>query len=245
MKQDELNIPQVVDLGLPSGTLWADKNVGAETENDAGLYLAWGETEPKESYYLNNYKFWQTVEAGEHEETYIESHTEEVQFTDEDGTPMSDEDGNPIMEEQIIEEEKTRTVTDYETKMVKYNGEDGKKTLDADDDAATVLIGEGWSMPTAEQWQELFSECDVKVLDDSVRFSRNGKSIVLPRCGVMYQDMKPVELPSRCNYWSKDKERDEHNAIRAIVDVNGNSATTYMDWENRITGMPVRAIKNI
>ena len=33
-----------VDLGLPSGTLWATKNVGATTESDYGLYFAWGET---------------------------------------------------------------------------------------------------------------------------------------------------------------------------------------------------------
>ncbi len=34
---------EFVDLGLPSGTLWADRNVGAESETDFGYYLAWGE----------------------------------------------------------------------------------------------------------------------------------------------------------------------------------------------------------
>jgi hypothetical protein len=34
-----------VDLGLPSGTLWATKVVGAESESDYGLYFAWGGTE--------------------------------------------------------------------------------------------------------------------------------------------------------------------------------------------------------
>ena len=34
-----------VDLGLPSGTLWATMNVGAESETDQGLYFAWGETQ--------------------------------------------------------------------------------------------------------------------------------------------------------------------------------------------------------
>lgn len=33
-----------VDFGLPSGTLWARNNLGAENETDAGLYFAWGET---------------------------------------------------------------------------------------------------------------------------------------------------------------------------------------------------------
>ena len=33
-----------VDLGLPSGTLWATMNVGANSPIDYGLYFAWGET---------------------------------------------------------------------------------------------------------------------------------------------------------------------------------------------------------
>lgn len=33
-----------VDLGLPSGTKWANMNVGAEKPEDYGLFFAWGET---------------------------------------------------------------------------------------------------------------------------------------------------------------------------------------------------------
>lgn len=36
---------EFVDLGLPSGTLWATTNVGAEKPEDFGLYFAWGETQ--------------------------------------------------------------------------------------------------------------------------------------------------------------------------------------------------------
>ena len=32
-----------VDLGLPSGTLWATMNIGANSESDFGDYFAWGE----------------------------------------------------------------------------------------------------------------------------------------------------------------------------------------------------------
>lgn len=34
-----------VDLGLPSGTLWATCNVGASKPSDAGLYFQWGDTQ--------------------------------------------------------------------------------------------------------------------------------------------------------------------------------------------------------
>ena len=35
---------EAVDLGLPSGTKWANMNVGASKSEDYGLYFAWGET---------------------------------------------------------------------------------------------------------------------------------------------------------------------------------------------------------
>lgn len=47
-----------VDLGFPSGILWAAYNVGASSPEEYGGYYAWGETEGKESYTLENYKFY-------------------------------------------------------------------------------------------------------------------------------------------------------------------------------------------
>ncbi|MBR6015993.1 MAG: hypothetical protein IKT22_01410 [Prevotella sp.] len=35
---------KAIDLGLPSGTKWANMNVGATKPEDYGLYFAWGET---------------------------------------------------------------------------------------------------------------------------------------------------------------------------------------------------------
>ena len=46
-----------VDLGLPSGTLWADRNVGADSPEGYGDYFAWGETEPKTNYSCSTYKW--------------------------------------------------------------------------------------------------------------------------------------------------------------------------------------------
>lgn len=46
-----------VDLGLPSGTLWATCNVGAEKPEDYGDYFAWGETKPKTTYHMGTYKY--------------------------------------------------------------------------------------------------------------------------------------------------------------------------------------------
>ena len=75
-KDDEINIADVnavidailgghsqqqegefVDLGLPSGTLWASRNVGANSPEEYGSYFAWGETAPKEVYTWQTYKW--------------------------------------------------------------------------------------------------------------------------------------------------------------------------------------------
>ena len=46
-----------VDLGLPSGTMWAAYNVGATKPEEYGGYYAWGETEEKEDYSWETYKW--------------------------------------------------------------------------------------------------------------------------------------------------------------------------------------------
>jgi hypothetical protein len=44
---DSLGLYKPVDLGLPSGTIWADRNVGATEPTDIGDYYAWAEISVK------------------------------------------------------------------------------------------------------------------------------------------------------------------------------------------------------
>lgn len=44
-----------VDLGLPSGTLWAICNIGADRPEDRGSMFSWAETESKNAFSLSNY----------------------------------------------------------------------------------------------------------------------------------------------------------------------------------------------
>ncbi len=43
-----------IDLGLPSGTLWANCNIGAVNPEDDGQYFAWGEIKTKSRYTYSN-----------------------------------------------------------------------------------------------------------------------------------------------------------------------------------------------
>ena len=57
---------EYVDLGLPSGLKWAACNLGATSPEQPGDYYAWGETEPKEDYGTDTYKYFKrvTLEGG-------------------------------------------------------------------------------------------------------------------------------------------------------------------------------------
>jgi len=48
---------EYVDLGLPSGLLWATCNVGADTPEAYGDYFAWGETTTKTTYNWSTYQY--------------------------------------------------------------------------------------------------------------------------------------------------------------------------------------------
>lgn len=146
-----------IDLGLPSGLLWAETNVGASSYFDDGDYFAWGETETKSSYSWDTYK-WKSS-------------------------------GNSLS---------------------KYNSEDGKTTLDAEDDVATVQWGEGCRMPPRAEFQELYDKCDWSWKSDykgtgvSGRLvtGPNNNTIFLPASGYRYKE-EPINARGlHGSYWS-------------------------------------------
>lgn len=53
----EVDGHRLVDLQLPSGLLWAETNVGAETPTDYGLHFAWGETKAKADFSQATYRY--------------------------------------------------------------------------------------------------------------------------------------------------------------------------------------------
>lgn len=50
-----LNGHDYVDLGLPSGTMWATCNIGATKPEESGKYYAWGETNNKANFDIDSY----------------------------------------------------------------------------------------------------------------------------------------------------------------------------------------------
>ena len=122
---------EYVDLGLPSGTLWATTNIGATNPEDYGDYFAWGETVPygkEDRSNLTNYE-----STGSYVKRLFGPFTYKYCASDHE------------------------TLTKYCDKSeYGYNGSaDNLTELELEDDAAYVNWGPEWRIPTQEQCQEL------------------------------------------------------------------------------------------
>ena len=66
-----------VDLGLPSGLLWATSNLGANTTEGYGNYYAWAETSTKATYNWKTYRYC-TVDDNDSLQTLTKYNTSET-----------------------------------------------------------------------------------------------------------------------------------------------------------------------
>ncbi len=200
-----LNGHNYVDLGLPSGTLWATCNVGANAPEEYGDYFAWGETTPKATYNWSTYK-----------------------YCNGDGWVMR--------------------LTKYcNNSNYGYNGfTDNLTTLQQVDDAATANWGNGWCMPTYDQWTELYQNTThVWVVQNGVNgrlfTAANGNSLFLPAAGYRWDDAL-YDAGSGGDYWSSSLYTDDpYYAWGFYFDSGGCSMDNYL---NRGRGLSVRAVRS-
>lgn len=145
---------EYVDLGLPSGNLWATCNLGASSPEAYGDYYAWGEVEPKQKYTYPNHKWYK--------------------------------EGAPSLG------------------FTKYNNEDGKLTLEDEDDAVIQKLGNGWRTPTLADFRELTNQklTTIKkttlngVVGYQITSKRNKKSIFIPCAGFKQDKPQTREISS-------------------------------------------------
>lgn len=143
-----------VDLGLPSGNLWAECNLGASSPEAYGDYYAWGEVEPKQEYTYPNHKWYK--------------------------------EGAPSLG------------------FTKYNNEDGKLTLEDEDDAVIQKLGNGWRTPTLADFRELTNQkyTTIKkttlngVVGYQITSKKNKKSIFIPCAGFKQDKPQTREISS-------------------------------------------------
>ncbi len=190
-----------VDLGLPSGTLWATYNVGAQTPESLGDYFAWGETQPKDVYDWSTYQH------------CMGSGLELTKYCNES--------------------------------YFGYNGfTDNLSVLLPEDDAAVGNWGNGWIMPTKEDWQELLdnTECTMAIrkgVRGRLFTASNGNSLFLPTSGYR-QGGGIFEVGSYGCYWSSSVDFDLFPVVAWNLRFNSDTCAIYSDA--RGLGFSVRPV---
>ncbi len=136
---------EAVDLGLPSGLKWANKNVGAQTENDYGAYFSWGNTE---GYTVSGTKFL-TVDGA----CQLFS-----SLTGESISSKEELEGALSMMSMSVNN--IGSVDNYsfdEDTYAKTTGASLTADFTAENDAATVNMSSDWRMPTNDEQRELIN----------------------------------------------------------------------------------------
>ena len=239
---DQQFTPQYVNLGLPSGTLWATSNVGADKPEGLGDYFAWGETTPKTVYEWSSYAY-----------------MNDEKMDSKDGTKKGPNWFNV----------NKYTFDDQQKGGIWYSGVtfvgDNKKTLEAADDAAATNWGGDWAMPTADDWKELASNSYIAHTDNysgksgwimykakaeadkgktdgtpSASYSTTDTHIFLPAGG--YRNASTViQNTSESHYWSSSlSEYHTHNA--QSFEIDSRKGARVESISGRDNGMTVRPV---
>lgn len=210
---------EYVDLWLPSGTLWAKTNIGANAPEEYGGYFAWGETQPKEDFSWETYAFF-----GNH--VYEDL----------------DEFGPQYMYSTV-----TKYCTDSKYGFEGFT--DGLTELLPEDDAATANWGRNWRMPSQEQLKELvnnnYTTVEWTVLNGvagtKITSNRNGQSIFLPAAGNRLGTN--VFLTGRVgDIWSRNLEKSDPTWASCLSISEDKPLTTMHE---RIRGTSVRPVRFI
>ena len=127
----------------------------------------------------------------------------------------------------------------------KYNTDDGKTSLESDDDAATILWGGKWRMPTAKEEEELFEKCTWEYTEqNSVNGFRitgpNGNSIFLPAAGLYDASSSLANENSGGWYWASTLTSNQLYA-RGIYFV-GTSVSIDITSHDRCDGHVIRPV---
>ena len=208
---------EAVDLGLPSGTLWANMNIGATKPEETGSYFAWGEVNSKtktswgitrECYSKDNYLGYQA------------------------GWDEKDEDG-------FIVKKHPEIYPEY--------GTDIKNT---EYDAAHVILGIDWCLPSLKDFQELKDNCHWESTSKNGEWGFKISSLVndnwifIPGAGCCTES--GIGLPGRCYYWTSTLDTRSENFDRAYAMVSGFNGDYFplIDCEYRYLGLSIRPVKS-
>ncbi|MBE6202040.1 MAG: hypothetical protein E7135_00035 [Rikenellaceae bacterium] len=118
-------------------------------------------------------------------------------------------------------------------------------TLDAERDAATVALGDGWRMPTREEFQELVHKCKWREAERNGVYgfevvAPNDNAIFLPAAGYRH-DTLSYHVGIEGLYWSASSTEEGDNKRASLVRVTNHER--LVDDYYRYYGAPIRAVR--
>ena len=217
---------EYVDLGLPSGTLWATMNVGASKPEDYGDYFAWGETVPyggEDNSNAMNYAY-----AGTYVKTYYDWSTY-----------------------KYCKGSYSTLIKYCNNSSYGFNGyTDELGELLPEDDAATANWSAAWRIPSNSQFSELlngnYTMAEFTKLNGvsgcKITSIKNGNSIFLPVTGIV-RNANIERQGENGQYWARTY------SISKAYRANGLELTpTYHNDDigiSRCSGCSVRPVRNL
>jgi uncharacterized protein (TIGR02145 family) len=135
------------------------------------------------------------------------------------------------------------------TGMTKYNSTDGKKVLEASDDAVTAAWGGSWRMPTKDEYVALGNAVNTEWTNDykstgvaglvCTAKDGSGAELFFPAAGDCYNG-SVYNVGSGGYYWSSSLF--SSNVQYAYLLDFSNDYVGWQDYYNRYYGFPVRGV---
>lgn len=183
-----------VDPGDDSDIVWATENVEG--------YYAWGEIFHADS----GENTWEEFEADKYG----------LSFTSPDGIVVTNDEsywteGNGSKQKTAYTYDNYCYFDGSTAELSKYrlddseNSEDDKWTLDPEEDVATMRWGNGWRMPTQDEWDEMVMSFanTIEENERGVTFTfNNGNTLFLPKTGYYSYDGGDWKDANGYYYWS-------------------------------------------
>lgn len=230
-------VENVVDLGLPTGTLWCTHNVGATSPTEKGGYYAWGETEEQ----TTTYKLGQTglIKTNYVWDSYKFGRSSDISFVNR----FSIANQGSLM--------RYNSNTSYQRTLNTYNTKfrvDNQTTLAIEDDAANSNMGAKWTIPSYSQMNELITYCTITKSDNNFVITSTkytNKSITLPIGG--YKEDNQIQSSSEAHYWTKTRSTNTGydfmaNRLKLSTNWINNNISKSLEGESRAQGRMIRAV---
>ena len=125
---------------------------------------------------------------------------------------------------------------------IKYNRRDGKMVLELEDDAANVVLGVGYRIPTKEDWQELLDECkwEAETFTYPIEWDPTQKKIIT-KWKVTGPNGNYIILPNSGGYkFEKGYENEDYTYYTTSTLRPRNEFYGINDWLNDMTAWKVK-----